>query len=74
MMSCVDLAEASRLSAPPAASSRPRKPASPRAEVFVTNAVKHVQHEIRGKRRLHKRPSIYEIERCKIWLASSGRS
>jgi uracil-DNA glycosylase family 4 len=23
---------------------------------------------MRGKRRLHKRPNIYEIERCKIWL------
>ena len=22
----------------------------------------------RGKRRLHKRPNNYEIERCKIWL------
>jgi DNA polymerase len=40
----------------------------PRAEVFVTNAVKHFKHEMRGKRRLHKRPNAYEIERCKIWL------
>jgi uracil-DNA glycosylase len=40
----------------------------PRAEVFVTNAVKHFKHEMRGKRRLHKRPDAYEIERCKIWL------
>jgi uracil-DNA glycosylase len=39
-----------------------------RAEVFVTNAVKHFKHEMRGKRRLHKRPSSYEIERCKVWL------
>jgi DNA polymerase len=23
---------------------------------------------MRGKRRLHKRPDAYEIERCKIWL------
>jgi uracil-DNA glycosylase len=23
---------------------------------------------MRGKRRLHKRPNTYEIERCKIWL------
>jgi DNA polymerase len=23
---------------------------------------------MRGKRRLHKRPNNYEIERCKIWL------
>jgi DNA polymerase len=40
----------------------------PRTEVFVTNAVKHFKHEMRGKRRLHKRPDAYEIERCKIWL------
>ncbi len=40
----------------------------PRAEAFVTNAVKHFKHEMRGKRRLHKRPNNYEIERCKIWL------
>jgi DNA polymerase len=40
----------------------------PRAEVFVTNAVKHFKHEMRGKRRLHKRPHAYEIERCKVWL------
>jgi DNA polymerase len=40
----------------------------PREKTFVTNAVKHFKHEMRGKRRLHKRPNIYEIERCKIWL------
>jgi DNA polymerase len=35
---------------------------------FVTNAVKHFKFEPRGKRRLHKRPNVYEIERCKWWL------
>jgi uracil-DNA glycosylase family protein len=40
----------------------------PRDEAFVTNAVKHFKHEMRGKRRLHKRPSNDEIERCRIWL------
>jgi len=39
-----------------------------REDVFVTNAVKHFKHEMRGKRRLHKRPNNNEIERCKIWL------
>jgi uracil-DNA glycosylase family protein len=39
-----------------------------REETFVTGAVKHFKHEMRGKRRLHKRPDNYEIERCKIWL------
>ncbi len=39
-----------------------------RSETFVTNAVKHFKHEMRGRRRLHKRPDNYEIDRCKIWL------
>jgi DNA polymerase len=39
-----------------------------RGDAFVTNAVKHFKFEVRGKRRLHKRPNGYEIERCKIWL------
>jgi uracil-DNA glycosylase len=39
-----------------------------REETFVTNAVKHFKHEMRSKRRLHKRPNNDEIERCKIWL------
>jgi DNA polymerase len=38
-----------------------------RRDVFVTNAVKHFKFEMRGKRRLHKRPSAYEIDRCKWW-------
>src|ERR671912_835230 len=36
--------------------------------VFVTNAVKRFKFEQRGKRRLHKRPNAYEIERCRWWL------
>jgi uracil-DNA glycosylase family protein len=39
----------------------------PRKETFVTNAVKHFKFEMRGKRRLHKRPNAYEIECCKWW-------
>jgi uracil-DNA glycosylase len=39
----------------------------PRKETFVTNAVKHFKFEMRGKRRLHKRPNAYEIDRCKWW-------
>ena len=39
-----------------------------RGETFVTNAVKHFKHEMRGKRRLHKRPNVYEIERCHWWF------
>jgi DNA polymerase len=39
-----------------------------RATVFVTNAVKHFKFEPRGKKRLHKRPNAYEIDRCHLWL------
>jgi len=39
-----------------------------RGDVYVTNAVKHFKYEMRGKRRLHKRPNAHEIERCKLWL------
>lgn len=38
-----------------------------RRQVFVTNAVKHFKHEMRGKRRLHKRPDPGEIEACRWW-------
>src|SRR5688572_5890315 len=38
-----------------------------RNATFVTNAVKHFKFEPRGKRRLHKKPNAYEIERCKWW-------
>jgi uracil-DNA glycosylase len=39
-----------------------------RTSVYVTNAVKHFKFTMRGKRRLHQRPNIGEIEQCKWWL------
>jgi probable DNA metabolism protein len=39
-----------------------------RTELYVTNAVKHFKWEPRGKRRLHKRPDVAEIEACNVWL------
>lgn len=39
-----------------------------RVKIFVTNAVKHFKFEERGKRRLHKRPNAYEVDRCRWWL------
>ncbi len=39
-----------------------------RKGVYVTNAVKHFKWEPRGKRRLHKRPGIGEINACHVWL------
>jgi DNA polymerase len=38
-----------------------------RKTIFVTNAVKHFKFEPRGKRRLHKRPNTFEVERCRWW-------
>src|SRR5580704_14182683 len=45
----------------------------PRAEIFVTNAVKHFKHELRGKRRLHKTPDVGEVQACRWWLAAERR-
>lgn len=42
----------------------------PRDEVYVTNAVKHFKFTRRGKRRLHDKPTRYEIEACKPWLGA----
>jgi uracil-DNA glycosylase family protein len=41
-----------------------------RAEVYLTNAVKHFKFTLpeRGKRRIHKKPSQGEISACKPWL------
>src|SRR4029453_17041805 len=39
-----------------------------RSRVYVTNAVKNFKFEPRGKKRLHKKPNVGEIEACKWWL------
>ena len=39
-----------------------------RAEVYVTNVVKHFKFEERGKRRIHKKPNSSEIDACHPWL------
>ena len=39
-----------------------------RAAVYITNAVKHFKNEPRGKRRIHKKPDISEIDVCRWWL------
>ena len=41
-----------------------------RDDVYTTNAVKHFKHEVRGKRRLHKKPGTAEIEACHPWLTA----
>jgi uracil-DNA glycosylase family protein len=40
----------------------------PRADVFVTNAVKHFKWEPRGQRRLHQKPNLTEVRACRPWL------
>jgi DNA polymerase len=39
-----------------------------RAAVYVTNAVKHFKFVMRGKRRIHQTPKVYEIRACRPWL------
>src|SRR6476660_1870593 len=45
-----------------------------RDSIYVTNAVKHFKHEMRGKRRLHKKPATDEIEACHPWLEAELRT
>lgn len=45
----------------------------PRSAVFVINAVKHFKFKPRGKRGLHKRPNVGEIERCSWWLGQERK-
>ena len=39
-----------------------------RRRAYVTNAVKHFKFEPRGKRRIHKKPSVGEVNACRHWL------
>ena len=39
-----------------------------RGGVYVTNAVKHFKWEPRGKRRIHKKPTMRETKACRPWL------
>ena len=44
-------------------------------ETYVTNAVKHFKFELapRGKRRIHKAPSLREMSACRPWLLAELR-
>jgi DNA polymerase len=37
-------------------------------EVYITNAVKHFKFQLRGKRRIHGKPSTGEVRACNPWL------
>ena len=41
-----------------------------RSDAYITNVVKHFKWEPRGTRRLHKKPSVREMNACKPWLES----
>jgi probable DNA metabolism protein len=45
----------------------------PRGESYVTNAVKHFKHELRGKRRIHQTPHGGEVQHCRWWLDAERR-
>jgi DNA polymerase len=46
-----------------------------RTEVYVTNVVKHFKWAAseRGKRRIHKKPTVIEIRACRSWLEDELR-
>jgi probable DNA metabolism protein len=44
-----------------------------RETTYVTNAVKHFKHELRGKRRIHKTPAVGEVKACRWWLENEQR-
>jgi uracil-DNA glycosylase family protein len=39
-----------------------------RADVYITNVVKHFRYRARGKRRIHQRPGREHVEACRPWL------
>ncbi len=45
-----------------------------RDETYITNVVKHFKWQLRGKRRVHLRPELREIEACLPWLEQELRA
>lgn len=41
---------------------------APHDEIYLTNVVKHFKHEVKGNRRLHKKPSAREVSACRPWF------
>jgi DNA polymerase len=39
-----------------------------RDAIYLTNAVKRFKFVLRGKRRIHQKPNVNEIEQCRWWL------
>jgi uracil-DNA glycosylase len=41
-----------------------------RADLYVTNAVKHFTFRREGKRRIHERPRVTDVRACRPWLGA----
>ena len=41
-----------------------------RKDLYITNSVKHFKWKPRGKRRIHSKPGIAEINACNVWLVN----
>lgn len=39
-----------------------------RGDLYLTNAVKHFRHDLRGKRRIHESPTRWHVAACQPWL------
>ncbi len=39
-----------------------------RADVYITNAVKHFRYKAQGKRRIHQKPDRWHVSACLPWL------
>lgn len=39
-----------------------------RRRAYVTNVVKHFKFIVRGKKRIHQKPNVLQIEACRPWL------
>lgn len=40
------------------------------ADAYITNTVKHFKFVERGKRRIHQKPKVIEVQACMAWLES----
>ncbi|MFE3176308.1 UdgX family uracil-DNA binding protein [Amycolatopsis sp. NPDC059090] len=45
-----------------------------RDRLYLTNAVKHFKFQLRGKRRIHDKPSRSEVVACRPWLVAELRA
>ncbi|HET9310195.1 MAG TPA: UdgX family uracil-DNA binding protein [Actinomycetota bacterium] len=46
----------------------------PLPDVYLTNVVKHFRWEARGKKRIHRKPSLAHVRACEPWLRAEMRA